>query len=194
MKTHTHTRTCPVLAAQLLLLLPGGSRVQQGADNGLLNRLSNLQDRQGSTAPPPAVISWGLGVTGLSYFCVCEASCLRIPCVNTHRDKSTSLLPAARLWHLSDPWASSTCHTVLTDTVLHPPSPLSGVVWPHTELTIFAAAFLQRFLTRPIDVSTRSRMIWSTSRPWYPTSVNLVASTCKASAAKCSSRCSSSSR
>mmetsp|Transcript_21059 Transcript_21059/g.66200 ORF Transcript_21059/g.66200 Transcript_21059/m.66200 type:complete len:272 (+) Transcript_21059:1017-1832(+) len=35
-----------------------------------------------------------------------------------------------------------------------------------------------RFLrVRLIETSTRSRMIWSTSRPWKPTSVNLVAST-----------------
>lgn len=85
--THTHTRTCPVLAAQLILLLPGCSRGQQGADNGLLNRLSNLQDRQGSTAPPQthtrSVIfgDWGLP----AYLLSACASCLCIPCVNIQR-------------------------------------------------------------------------------------------------------------
>ena len=34
-----------------------------------------------------------------------------------------------------------------------------------------------RFRVSAIDASTRSRMIWSTSRPWNPTSVNFVAST-----------------
>ena len=33
------------------------------------------------------------------------------------------------------------------------------------------------FRVSVIDASTRSRMIWSTSRPWNPTSVNFVAST-----------------
>mmetsp|Transcript_62610 Transcript_62610/g.123024 ORF Transcript_62610/g.123024 Transcript_62610/m.123024 type:complete len:239 (+) Transcript_62610:774-1490(+) len=33
------------------------------------------------------------------------------------------------------------------------------------------------FFTIPIEISTRSLMIWSTSLPWKPTSVNLVAST-----------------
>mmetsp|Transcript_772 Transcript_772/g.1120 ORF Transcript_772/g.1120 Transcript_772/m.1120 type:complete len:280 (+) Transcript_772:808-1647(+) len=33
------------------------------------------------------------------------------------------------------------------------------------------------FLVMVMEMSTRSRMIWSTSRPWNPTSVNFVAST-----------------
>ena len=36
---------------------------------------------------------------------------------------------------------------------------------------------LSLFLVIEMDTSTRSRMIWSTSFPWKPTSVNLVAST-----------------
>mmetsp|Transcript_13951 Transcript_13951/g.34368 ORF Transcript_13951/g.34368 Transcript_13951/m.34368 type:complete len:431 (-) Transcript_13951:289-1581(-) len=39
------------------------------------------------------------------------------------------------------------------------------------------ACSLSLLLTRPMAASTRSLMMESTSRPWYPTSVNLVAST-----------------
>ena len=41
----------------------------------------------------------------------------------------------------------------------------------------YAKQSTHRFLVMLTDTSTRSRMIWSTSRPWKPTSVNLVAST-----------------
>ena len=46
----------------------------------------------------------------------------------------------------------------------------TSTTFTHTQPT-------HRFLVMLTDTSTRSRMIWSTSRPWKPTSVNLVAST-----------------
>mmetsp|Transcript_34225 Transcript_34225/g.87541 ORF Transcript_34225/g.87541 Transcript_34225/m.87541 type:complete len:356 (+) Transcript_34225:913-1980(+) len=52
-------------------------------------------------------------------------------------------------------------------------SSFSSTAW----LRLEAISRFMRARVCTMAFSTRSRMIWSTSRPWYPTSVNLVAST-----------------
>mmetsp|Transcript_34744 Transcript_34744/g.64319 ORF Transcript_34744/g.64319 Transcript_34744/m.64319 type:complete len:204 (-) Transcript_34744:71-682(-) len=64
--------------------------------------------------------------------------------------------------------------------------PMSSLLWPTRLRRIFSStvfaicllSFLRSFcLVTLIETSTKSRMIWSTSLPWKPISVNFVAST-----------------
>mmetsp|Transcript_43986 Transcript_43986/g.84027 ORF Transcript_43986/g.84027 Transcript_43986/m.84027 type:complete len:320 (-) Transcript_43986:327-1286(-) len=98
---------------------------------------------------------------------MCETSRLRERSGSSTSTLRSSKLPSRNSFRK----ASRVCFSVSS------PQSMSRILF--STASAISAAMRARSLVRvrTMAASTRSRMIWSTSRPWKPTSVNLVAST-----------------
>ena len=111
-------------------------------------------------------------------------------CASVHPDKQCTCLPRPKAGHshaLRRAHAAQRRTRVLS--LLSVPSTASRM--RSSTAAAMAARLRRRRRARVwmMAASTRSRTIWSTSRPWKPTSVNLVASTCSPAQARGGTPC-----